>query len=134
MKTATISFFATLLPLLLIDGAYLFGISSSFYHRHIGHLMAPSPTFLPAILFYLVYAVGIVVFVVLPAIRGGQGIGHSWIMGAFLGIVAYGAYDMTNQATLRDWPVIVSVVDMAWGAFLTGTVSLIAVWVSRMFV
>lgn len=131
MKTILISFFATLLPFIVIDGTYLFTIGGSFYQKHIGHLMAPSVNFVPAVIFYLLYIVGILAFVVLPALKGGQGLAHVFAFGALLGLVAYGTYDLTNQSTLKSWPTIVTIVDLAWGAFLTGATATIAVWISR---
>ncbi len=134
MRTALIAFAGTLLPLLAIDCAYLFGAGGSFYQRHISHLLAPSPSYLPAIIFYLIYAVGIVFFVVLPALRGEYGYTRVFLTGAFLGLLAYGAYDFTNQSSLRDWPVIVTVVDIAWGMLLTGTAAVAGYWASRLLV
>jgi uncharacterized membrane protein len=131
MKTILISFVATLVPFLVIDGLYLFTIGGTFYKNHIGHLMSPSVSFLPAGLFYLIYVAGMLALVVLPALKSGQGIGMTFLMGAVLGFVAYATYDLTNQASLRDWPVIVTAIDLAWGAFVTGTASAIAVLISR---
>jgi len=131
MKTLLVSFLATIIPLVVVDGTYLFTIGGTFYRNYIGHLMSPSVSFLPVGIFYLIYTAGILALVVLPALKSGQGIGMTFLMGAILGFVAYSAYDLTNQASLRDWPVIVTIVDIAWGAFVTGTASALAVWISR---
>ncbi|MEX0916555.1 MAG: DUF2177 family protein, partial [Candidatus Spechtbacterales bacterium] len=72
-------------------------------------------------------------FVVLPGVQGNFSFGKIFLFGALLGIVAYGTYDLTNQATLKNWPAIVSVVDIVWGAVLTGIAGLVAVLVVRYF-
>ena len=82
--------------------------------------------------FYLVYVIGIVVFAVLPAHGSG-----SWLMalglGALLGLVAYGTYDFTNLATIRDWPSMVSIIDLCWGVSVTAVASLAGYTVLRWF-
>jgi uncharacterized membrane protein len=114
---------AALVTFLIIDGIWLGLVARSFYVQQIGHLLRPSPNFGVAGLFYLFYVVGVVVFAVLPAMAQ-----QSWVtavvLGALLGFIAYGTYDLTNLATLAGWPVLVSVVDMIWGAVLTATVAL----------
>lgn len=81
--------------------------------------------------FYVLYAVGVVVLVVLPALEHEHPLGRAILYGALLGLVAYGTYDLTNQATLRGWSSVVTLVDMTWGAFLTGVVVAIAVTMAR---
>lgn len=114
---------AALVTFLVIDAIWLGVVARSFYVQQIGHLLRPSPNFGVAGLFYLFYVVGVVVFAVLPAMAQ-----QSWVtavvLGALLGFIAYGTYDLTNLATLAGWPVLVSVVDMIWGAVLTATVAL----------
>lgn len=104
---AAICFFA-------LDFIWLSVATGFVYKPMLGQLLAPEPSLPIAALFYVFYVVGIVVFAVLPAASAG-----SWLMalglGALLGLVAYGTYDITNLATLRDWPVMVSVIDLAWG-------------------
>lgn len=123
-----------LIPLAILDAIWLFSMGPTFYKKFLGHLTSSSATlWLPIVLFYLLYAVGITVFVALPALRANTSYLSVFLFGALLGLVAYGAYDFTNQATLRDWPVIVTVVDLAWGAFLTGVVSVVSVYLGRLF-
>jgi uncharacterized membrane protein len=76
----------------------------------------------PAVLFYLLYVAGLVYFVMLPASRSRDAL----LRGALFGLIAYATYDLTNQATLRDWPWQVTLVDLVWGAFVTGTSCAIA--------
>ena len=95
--------------------------------------MSASPSWIPVVLFYILYAIGIAVFVTLPAFRANTSYVMIFLSGALLGLVAYGTYDFTNQATLSDWPVIVTVVDLAWGAILTGVVSVVSVYIGKLF-
>ena len=101
------------------DFVWLGVMAKSFYRDRIGHLMADDISMTAAAGFYLMYVIGIVVFAVMPALQS-----ESWktalVLGGLLGLIAYGTYDMTNLATLRDWPASVVVVDMAWGTVLTG--------------
>jgi uncharacterized membrane protein len=109
----------TAIAMTILDAIWLGLIAFPFYRAYIGHLLAPAPHWPPAILFYLMYIVGIVIFAVLPSLTGPWY--KALALGAVLGIFAYGTYDLTNHATMKDWPLIVTVVDMAWGAFITGT-------------
>lgn len=120
MMTYAIAYVATAVVFFGLDYVWLSRIAIGFYRRHIGDLLLATPNFAAAGLFYLFYIAGIVYFAVLPAVSGG-----GWLTalagGALLGLIAYGTYDMTNLATLKDWSITVSIVDMAWGSFLTAT-------------
>lgn len=133
MKTFFIAALATLVAMLPIDLLWIVGIAKSFYGRQIGHLMGESAQLLPAAFFYLIYACAVALLVVMPAVAGGWSLGKVYLYGMVLGLAAYGAYDLTNQATLRDWPVVMTAVDMAWGAFVTGLVATIATMLTRYF-
>ena len=108
---------ATALVLLPIDAVWLTLAAQPFYRVHIGHLLAPDFAVVPAVAFYLLYVTGIVAL----AQRGAADWREAGLRGAMLGLVAYGTYDLTNQATLLGWPTIVTVVDLVWGTFLTAT-------------
>jgi uncharacterized membrane protein len=105
-----------------IDMVWLGLIAKKFYARQIGHLMAPKVHWAPALVFYFLFIAGILVFAVLPAVEKG-----SWskavLSGALFGLFTYATYDLTNLATLRDWPLLVTVIDLVWGMVLTGAVS-----------
>ncbi|HCT04849.1 MAG TPA: DUF2177 domain-containing protein [Pseudomonas sp.] len=109
------AYLGTLLAFLVLDGLWLGVLMGPTYKGFLGPLMLDQPRLLPAVLFYLLYALGCVVFVVLPSV--------SWQraarLGALLGLVAYGTYDLSNWATLRGWSSGLAVMDMAWGTFLT---------------
>lgn len=89
-----------------------------FYRSEMGGLLLEQPKLGYAAGFYVLYVVGIVALVVVPALGGG-GWGQAMVMGALLGLVAYGTYDMTNMSTLNGWSLKLAVVDMAWGTFVT---------------
>ncbi|TFF13221.1 DUF2177 family protein [Pseudomonas sp. BCA14] len=109
------AYLGTLLAFLVLDGLWLGVLMGPTYKSLLGSLMLDQPRVLPAALFYLLYAVGCVVFVVMPS--------DNWQraarLGALLGLVAYGTYDLSNWATLQGWSAGLAVMDMAWGAFLT---------------
>lgn len=119
------TYIAGLIAFLVIDFIWLKYIALSFYREQIGHLMLDKPNLGIALLFYLVYVVGVVILAVNPALEKGQ-----WttavLYGGLLGFVAYGTYDITNLATLKTWPPIVAIVDMIWGTVLTASVAAIA--------
>ncbi len=110
----------TLIPFLVLDAIWLGLVAPSFYKSQIGHLMTDTPNFLAAGIFYLLYVVGMVVFV-----TGREGtLKETILRGAFFGFIAYATYDLTNLATLQGWPVLVTVVDLIWGTFLSATTAL----------
>lgn len=116
---------------LLIDSIWLGLIAKEFYRNNIGHLMTEDPNKVAAIVFYLFFIIGIIFFAVVPALEGGN-----WKMallyGALFGFFTYATYDLTNLATLKNWPVKVVIADIIWGMFLCGIVAtasfLIAKW------
>ncbi|MBA4799476.1 MAG: DUF2177 family protein [Rhizobiales bacterium] len=115
-----IAYISTAVVFFALDYLWLTRIAIGFYREQIGSLMLASPNFAAAGVFYLFYVVGVVYFAVMPAVSGGSLV-TALINGALLGLLAYGTYDMTNLATLKGWSLQMSLVDMAWGAFLTAT-------------
>ncbi|MCY7308757.1 MAG: DUF2177 family protein [Rhodoferax sp.] len=106
---------ATFVTMLVLDLLWLGVIARSFYESGIGHLMAEKPNIPVAALFYLLFPVGLVIFAVQPQ-AGSPGWTTAAGMAALFGFFAYATYDLTNLATLRDWPWNVALVDMAWGS------------------
>lgn len=94
-----------------------------FYRKSLGDLLAEKPNLVAAAALYLIYFAGIVVFTVMPA-ASGDGWTSSLMLGGLLGLVAFATYDLTNLATLSRWPLVVTVVDMVWGTFVTALASL----------
>jgi uncharacterized membrane protein len=125
MTEAIVAFVAALGAMAVVDGLWLGLVARTFYRRHLGPLMAERPNWAAAVAFYLLYVVGVTVFAVLPAADAASLAEAAW-RGALFGLVAYATYDLTNAATLRDWPGIVVVVDMAWGMALTAVVAVAA--------
>lgn len=115
---------------LAIDAVWLMTMSSRFYQPKLGALMAERPNLAVALVFYLVYVVGVLVLAVMPGLDAGS-VGKAALYGALLGLVAYGTYDITNLSTIRDWPVIVTVVDLIWGTTLTAAVATAGYYAAR---
>jgi uncharacterized membrane protein len=127
MPPFAIAYLASAATLLVLDILWLTLAVPRLYRPLMGSLLSDQPNLPVAAIFYLLYVVGIVVFVVMPALGSS-----SWLnalgLGALLGLVAYGTYDFTNLATLRGWPVTLSFIDVAWGIFLTATSALAGYW------
>jgi len=119
----------TLLIFFAIDLVWLGVVAKNFYRQHIGHLMSADVNWSAALLFYAVYIAGIVFFAIKPAFEAGSA-SRALAYGAFFGFIAYATYDLTNQATMKNWPVLVTVIDLAWGTVLTATVAFLSYQVS----
>lgn len=126
-----ISFIISLLAILALDALWLGLMFKRFYTLQLGHLLGESMRIGPAIAFYLLYAFSLCHFVVIPELKQPSGYFHVLLQGVLFGLLAYGTYDLTNQATLKNWPLTVTLVDMAWGACLSAMVSGIAVMFTR---
>ncbi len=123
------SFLATLGAMAVLDGLWLGLIARNFYRQNLGNLMASPPRWAAAVIFYALYAVGVWYFVVQPGVSDGD-IGRAAARGAFLGLIAYATYDLTNLATLKDWSIKVTLVDIAWGTVMTAAVAAVATWLT----
>lgn len=132
MRKVLIAFAALAIAFLVIDAVWLGVIAVDFYKATIGHLLAPEPDFVAAAFFYVIYLGGVVHFVVLPAVAEG-GAWRAMRQGALFGLVAYATYDLTNMATMRDWPLSVTLADLAWGTFITAVSSAISAFAARRF-
>jgi uncharacterized membrane protein len=118
-----IKLFGIALPVFFaIDMVWLGLVAKNFYAKHIGFLMTPNVNWMAAILFYLLFIVGAVVFVITPALEQKSWV-HTLLFGALFGLITYATYDLTNLATVKDWPLIVTIVDLLWGMTLSATVS-----------
>ncbi|MET0383882.1 MAG: DUF2177 family protein [Burkholderiaceae bacterium] len=118
LKKTLLPWLAVVVAMMALDAIWLGVVATPLYLRGIGHLMADRPNFVAAALFYLLYAIGVTVFVVRPRAPGDRR--GAALYGALFGLAAFVAYDLTNLATLRGWPVGLSVVDIAWGCVNTG--------------
>jgi uncharacterized membrane protein len=117
-------FFIALPVFFIIDMVWLVLVAKRFYQEQIGFLMKPDINWLAAIIFYLLFIAGLVVFVISPAVEKHSWV-HALIFGALFGLITYATYDLTNLATLKDWPILVTVVDLIWGSVLAASISLI---------
>ncbi len=130
MTQYIIAYVATAVVFFLLDFLWLGVVMRSFYAGHLGALMADKVNLFAAGAFYILYIVGIIIFAVAPALRSGNWT-TALLFGALFGFFAYGTYDMTNLATLRGWPLAVTVVDLAWGTALTAASAVAGYVVTR---
>ena len=128
-----IRFFTALITAAVLDALWLGVITKSLYQKMIGHLMAEKVNFIAIAFFYPLFAATILFFVVQPAIAGDWSIGRIALVGGFLGLALYGTYDLTSQAIIKNWPVSITIIDIAWGIVITATVSVVTILVSRLF-
>ena len=118
-------YLVTLLAFFAIDMVWLGFVARTIYRKYLGFLMAPNTNWLAAIIFYLLFILGILVFVVLPGLADNS-LKTTLLRAALFGLITYATYDLTNLATVKDWPVVITVIDMAWGMVLSVAVSLIS--------
>jgi len=118
MKSVLVAYAGTFVSLLIADAIWLGLVARTFYRDQLGALMLPSPNLAIAAVFYVFFAMAVVLLAVMPGVKSGS-LATALCYGAVLGLAAYGTYDVTNLATLKGWPLTVSLVDMAWGTFVT---------------
>ena len=112
----------TAVVMVAIDLVWLGLIAKPLYQNGIGHLMADKPNIPVALVFYLLYAVGLMVFAITPS-QSVPGWSHALMVGALFGFFAYATYDLTNLSTLKGWPLGLSLIDVAWGTLVSGVSS-----------
>ncbi len=126
-----IKLYAIALPVFFaIDMIWLGLVATNFYRGQIGSLMKTDINWTAAIVFYLLFIVGLVFFVITPAIEKGSWT-YALLVGAFFGFITYATYDLTNLATLKDWPILVTIVDLVWGAVLAASVSTVTYFIAH---
>jgi uncharacterized membrane protein len=106
----------------VIDMAWLILVAKKFYQQQIGFLMKPDINWFAAIIFYLLFIAGLVIFVISPAVEKQSWV-HAILFGALFGLITYATYDLTNLATMKDWPLLVTLVDLIWGTVLAASIS-----------
>jgi uncharacterized membrane protein len=127
---AVISYLLTALVFFAIDLAWLGLVARDMYRRDIGHLMGSQVNWVAAGVFYLAFIVGILVFAVYPSVDRDSLL-RAIALGALFGFFTYATYDLTNLATLRDWPLSVTIIDITWGMVLTGAVSAVGFFIVK---
>ena len=132
LRHTAIAYLSTAVVFLALDAVWLGTMADRLYRPAIGHLMADRFSLAPAVLFYVLYVAGVVVFAVMPALASGR-----WTtalgQGALLGLLAYATYDLTNQATLKDWSWTVTIADLCWGTFVTAVSAAAAARITMVF-
>ena len=123
-------YFSFLFILIAIDLIWLLGVAKNLYRSEMGDLMATEPKLVAGLAFYLLYALGVCIFVVVPALSK-----QSWLYalqyGALFGFFCYMTYDLTNLAVVRNFPTQLAFIDIAWGSFVTAVCASIAYWVGN---
>ncbi len=128
MTRTFLTYLATLLAVGLLDALWLGVIAKGWYQQGMAHLMAPQPRIAAAAGFYLLYPVGLVIFAVMPS---GGDMSRALGLGLLFGLFAYGTYDLTNLAVLRDWPVGLTFLDIAWGGLVSACGAAAGAWALR---
>lgn len=119
------------LPVFLaIDMVWLTVIAKDFYAKQIGFLMAQSPNLFAALIFYLIFIAGLIFFVITPSLDKKMWT-QALLAGALFGFVTYATYDLTNLATVKDWPLIITMVDLIWGMTISASVSVITYFIAN---
>jgi len=116
---------------LAIDAIWLTWIAKNMYAEKVGHLLAENPNLIAALVFYLLFIGTILLFVVIPGYEA-QSIGKTILLGALFGMVTYSTYDLTNLSTLRDWPLSITIIDIAWGTFLSTATSVAGYYIATL--
>lgn len=120
-------FFSTALLFLIIDALWISFFGTKWYAQYLSHLTSGKVAIVPALLFYAIYIGGMMYFVILPVLQGTLPLSGVFLRGAFLWFFAYSTYDLTNQVFMKNWPWFITITDILWWAFITGTVSTLIV-------
>jgi uncharacterized membrane protein len=122
IKSAIISYLLTFIVFLIVDMFWLGVIAKNLYQKYLGGFLADKVNWIAALVFYLIYVVGISIFAIYPAVNKGSAL-NAIILGSLFGFFTYATYDLTNLATMKDWPLRIVFIDILWGAFLCAVVS-----------
>lgn len=130
MPTTLRLYVITFVSFLALDSVWLGVVSPRFYKQHIGHLLADHPNWYAAALFYLIFIGGLMYFAVAPAVAKNS-VSTGALRGAIFGLVTYATFDLTSQAMLRNWPAIVTIIDLLWGTALSSATSALTVFLHQ---
>jgi len=126
------SYLITVVVFFALDLFWLGIIAKKMYADKLGYIMSPQVNWLPAIIFYLLFVVGLLLMVIFPAIEKKSWM-HALTYGILFGLVTYATYDLTNLATLKDWPLSITLIDLIWGSFISAATSLISFFAIQKF-
>ena len=121
MKNTAAAYIAALLTMAILDALWLGLVAKPLYQQGIGHLMAERPGWAAAAVFYLLYPAGLMVFAVLPWSESPRNWAAVLTAAALFGLFTYATYDLSNLATLKNWPIGLTVIDIAWGCVIATT-------------
>lgn len=121
-------FIIAFIVFLAIDAVWLGLVAPKLYKEYIGHLMTDKPNFIAALIFYVVFIIGLVYFVIEPNVVD-QNLKRLIVSALLFGFVTYATYDLTNLATLKDWPITITVIDLVWGSFLSFATSILTFYI-----
>lgn len=119
------SFIVTFSVFMVIDLLWLGVIAQKLYQKYLGFIMTPNINWIAAVTFYIIFVAGMLYFAILPALND-MSLQKAIINGMLYGFITYATYDLTNLATLKDWPITITVIDMIWGTTLAGLTSVIS--------
>lgn len=125
-----IAYILTLVVFLIIDLTWLGFIAKDLYKKYLGHYLTDNVNWTAAIIFYILFVIGISIFAIYPAINKNSAL-SAIILGALFGFFTYATYDLTNLATLKEWPVTIVVIDIIWGTFLAASVSVAGFYIIK---
>jgi uncharacterized membrane protein len=125
-----ISYLLTTIVFFAIDMVWLGLVAKNIYQKYLGALLSETVNWAAAIIFYLIFIVGIFIFVIIPAVEK-QSVVRAIVLGAIFGFIAYATYDLTNYATLKGFPLNIVFIDLAWGATLTAMVSVAGYYIVK---
>lgn len=116
------NFLVTLVVFFVIDIIWLAFVAKNIYRNYLGFIMSDTPNWIAALCFYVIFIAGLIYFVIHPALMT-ESFSKALINGLIFGFVTYATYDLTNLATLKDWPIQITIIDLIWGTSLGGAVS-----------
>jgi uncharacterized membrane protein len=123
-------YFVTLVAYIALDMLWVGLLARSFYQNYLGFLFANTFNWIPIVLFYLLFSIGLLVFVIIPGQQSGS-LQNTLIFAALFGLVTYATYDLINFATLKDWPLLVTLVDLLWGMIVSTLVGYISYTIGK---
>ncbi|MFA7116670.1 MAG: DUF2177 family protein [Bacteroidales bacterium] len=131
MKSIIINYLLTTIVFLIVDMAWLGLIAKNLYQKYLGDFLTDKVNWTAALIFYLIYVVGVSIFVIYPSVNKNS-VFNAILMGGLFGFFAYATYDLTNLATLKGWPLPIVFIDIAWGVVLTAIVSLSGFYIAKL--